>query len=84
MVTNNNLVVTYEIWVHGQPITTYSYERSFTRSQNMWVTDDETHGLGKEGLEWLRGTVGTFTAAAATDSKLGELKREFELYFGQQ
>jgi hypothetical protein len=58
----------------------YSYQRTFTRAVNIWAKD-ETHGLGKEGLEWLRGTAAEFTAAAATDAKLASLKKEYERYF---
>jgi hypothetical protein len=80
-VTNNRLVVTYEVRVHGRELVSYSYQRTFTRAVNIWAKD-ETHGLGKEGLEWLKGTAAEFTAAAATDAKLASLKKEYERYFG--
>lgn len=80
-VTNNSLMVTYEVRVHGRELVSYSYQRTFTRAVNIWAKD-ETHGLGKEGLEWLKGTAAEFTAAAATDAKLASLKKEYERYFG--
>jgi hypothetical protein len=80
-VTNNSLMVTYEIRVHGRELVSYSYQRTFTRAVNIWAKD-ETHGLGKEGLEWLRSTASEFTTAAASDAKLGALKQEYERYFG--
>jgi len=80
-VTNNSLMVTYEVRVHGRELVSYSYQRTFTRAVNIWAKD-ETHGLGKEGLDWLRGTAAEFTAAAATDAKLASLKKEYERYFG--
>ena len=81
VVTNNSLVVTYEVRVHGRELVSYSYQRSFTRAVNIWAKD-ETYGLGKDGLEWLKSTAGEFTAAAATDAKLIALKKEYERYFG--
>ena len=80
-VTNNSLMVTYEVRVHGRELVSYSYQRTFTRAVNIWAKD-ETHGLGKEGLEWLKGTAAEFTTAAATDPKLLALKKEYERYFG--
>jgi hypothetical protein len=82
VVTNNSLVVTYEVLVHGQDVTTYSYQRSFTRAINIWAKDDATHGLGKDGLEWIKGTATEFAAAAAHDEKLAALQKEYVLYFG--
>lgn len=80
-VTNNSLMVTYEVRVHGRELVSYSYERTFTRAVNIWAKD-ETHGLGKEGLEWLKSTATEFTTAAAADPKLASLKKEYERYFG--
>jgi hypothetical protein len=80
-VTNNSLMVTYEVRVHGRELVSYSYQRTFTRAVNIWAKD-ETHGLGKEGLEWLKGTAAEFTTAAAGDAKLASLKKEYERYFG--
>jgi hypothetical protein len=80
-VTNNSLMVTYEVRVHGRELVSYSYQRTFTRAVNIWAKD-ETHGLGKEGLEWLKSTAAEFTAAAAIDPTLASLKNEYERYFG--
>ena len=81
MVTNNQLVVTYEVRVHGRELVSYSYARTFTRAVNIWAKD-ETYGLGKDGLEWLKSTAADFTTAAAKDEKLAGLKKEYERYFG--
>ena len=80
-VTNNSLMVTYEVRVHGRELVSYSYQRTFTRAFNIW-SKDETHGLGKEGMEWLRSTAGQFLTAASADPKLAALKKEYERYFG--
>ena len=80
-VTNNSLMVTYELRVHGRELVSYSYQRKFTRAVNIWAKD-ETYGLGKDGLEWLKSTAAEFTKAAADDAKLAALKKEYERYFG--
>ena len=80
-VTNNSFVVTYEVRVHGRELTSYSYQRTFTRAVNIWAKDDATHGLGQDGLDWVKGTALEFASSAAHDPKLAELKREYELYF---
>jgi hypothetical protein len=85
VVTNNSLVVTYSIRVNGQDVATYSYERDLTRAVNIWANkNDRTHGLGREGLEWLKSTVADFAKDAAHDAKVAELKREYDFYFGAQ
>jgi hypothetical protein len=80
-VTNNSLMVTYEVRVHGRELVSYSYQRTFTRAVNIWAKD-ETYGLGKDGLQWLKSTATEFTAAAAGDARLAALKKEYERYFG--
>ena len=83
MVTNNSLVLTYEIRVNGDDIVRRDYERSFTRVQNIWANkDDPTHGLGEEGLEWARTTSAQFAAEAAADPAVLELATEYRYYFG--
>ncbi|MFM1886744.1 MAG: hypothetical protein RL026_1901 [Pseudomonadota bacterium] len=84
VVTNNSLVLTYEIRVNGKEITRYSFERSFTRAQNIWTVDatDATGGLGQEGLDWAKGTAQQFLTEVVKDEKVQALKREYEAYFG--
>jgi hypothetical protein len=83
LVTNNNLVLTYEIRVNGDDIVRRDYERSFTRVQNIWANkDDPTHGLGAEGLEWARTTSAQFANEAAVDPAVLALAAEYRQYFG--
>lgn len=79
-VTNNDLVITYEVLANGVVVTTYSYTGNFTQSKNIYSTDT-THGLGKEGLAWAKGTVAQFVTAAATDEKLHQLAAEYDFYY---
>jgi len=84
VVTNNNLVVTYQVSVNGREIARYDFSRSFTRAINIWAAqNDPTYGLGAEGLEWVKGTVAEFTTKAAQDANLLALTQEYALYFGK-
>jgi hypothetical protein len=79
-VSNNNLALIYEVKVHGKTAATFTYQKTFTRAFNIW-SKDETHGLGKDGLEWAQSTATQFAADAASDPRVLELKREHDLYF---
>ncbi|HKS55153.1 MAG TPA: hypothetical protein VJS12_07705 [Steroidobacteraceae bacterium] len=79
-VSNNNFALIYEVKVHGKTAATFTYQKTFTRAFNIW-SKDETHGLGKDGLEWAQSTATQFAADAASDPRVLELKREHDLYF---
>ena len=83
MVTNEEFVVRYEIWLQGRPIATYSFNRTKTRAVNMWSGGgaDKYYGLGKEGLSWLKSTAGEFAAKAAHDPELAKVQAEIDYYF---
>ena len=85
VVTNNNLVLTYEVRVNGKELARYDFERSFTRAINIWAEkNDPTYGLGAEGFEWVKSTVTEFTTKAAQDPNLLALAREYSFYFGKE
>ncbi len=82
VVTNSRVVVTYEIRVQGKDAARYVYQRSFTRAINFRAEDDATYGLGRDGLDWLKSTATEFADAASHDTRLADLKREYDRYFG--
>ena len=83
VVTNNNLVLTYEIEVNGKDVAHYEFSRSFTRAINIWSEkNDPTYGLGAEGIEWVRTTADEFATKAARDPAVLELAKEHQFYFG--
>jgi hypothetical protein len=85
VVTNNNLVLTYEIKVNGKDVAHYEFNRSFTRAINIWSEkNDPNYGLGAEGMEWVRSTVDEFAAKAAQDPAVLELAKEHQFYFGAE
>lgn len=81
MVTNNDLVITYEVFVNGTVLQSFAYQRNFTRAVNIRA-NDTTYGLGKDGLAWAKQAAAQFLAEAAKDSKLANLVAEYQFYFG--
>jgi hypothetical protein len=82
MVTNEEFVVRYEVWLQGRAIATYTFSRTKTRAFNMWSNGGEkNYGLGKEGLDWLKSTAGEFAVKAAHDPALMKLQSEIDYYF---
>jgi hypothetical protein len=80
MVTNDQLVVRYEVLLNGKVVTSYSFERTATRAINIWGGGGD-YGLGKAGLEWVKSTAGEAAAKIAVDPALAALKRELDFYF---
>lgn len=83
LVTSEEFVVRYEIWLQGRAISSYSFTRTKTRAVNMWAAGDKYYGLGKDGLDWLKSTATEFAAKAAKDPELAKLQAEIDYYFPQ-
>ena len=84
IVTNEELVVRYEVMLQGKPIATYSFSRTKTRAQNLWSmggAGDKYAGLGKDGFEWLKSTAVEFAGKAAHDARLAQVQAEIDYYF---
>jgi hypothetical protein len=83
VVTNNSLVLTYEVRVNGKEILHQEFQRSFTRAVNIWTEQsDPTYGLGQDGLAWAVSTATEFATNAAQDPSLLALAQEYAFYFG--
>ena len=72
--------ITYDVVVNGAVVTSYVYRKSLSRTHNLW-SKDNTHGLGKEGVEWVNSTVAQFLNDSASDAKLSDLCAEYAFYF---
>jgi hypothetical protein len=84
IVTNEELVVRYEVMLQGKPIAAYTFSRTKTRAQNLWAmgtTGDQYQGLGKELFEWVKTTTTQFAAKAVQDPKLMQVQAELDFYF---
>jgi hypothetical protein len=79
-VSNRDLVVTYEVLVNGSVLLSYSYAKNVTRVFNIHSTD-RTHGLGDDGLAWVKSTAVQFAGAAVRDAKYAELQSEYHYYY---
>lgn len=80
MVTNDHLVVRYEVMLNGKTVTSYSFERTATRAINIWGGGGD-YGLGKAGLEWVKSTAAEAAGKLANDPALAALQREIAFYF---
>jgi hypothetical protein len=79
-VTNKDLIMTYEVLIHGSSAISYTYSKNITRVFNIHSTD-KTHGLGADGLAWVSDTAKLFSADLARDSRYGDLQAEYRFYF---
>ncbi|MDI9237613.1 hypothetical protein QLQ15_01650 [Lysobacter sp. LF1] len=85
MVTNDRLVVRYEVLLNGKTVTSYTFERTATRAQSIWTAgSDNTDGLGKGGVEWVKSTAAEVTAKIRQDPAMLAVRDEIEFYFPAQ
>lgn len=80
VVTNNDLVITYEIRVHNEKLASVSYRENFTKAQNMYSTEG-LYSLDKESLAWVLTTTDKFIEDIAHNTQLIELVDEYNYYF---
>ncbi len=82
IVSNEHLVLKYEVLLNGKSITSHSFERTATRAQNLWSAgNDGYNGLGKAGMEWARATATEAAAKLATDPNMLNIQEEINFYF---
>jgi len=82
VVTNDRLVIRYEVLLNGKTVTTYNFERTATRAQNLWTMGTQgDDGLGKAGLEWLKTTAAEVAAKLPNDPAMLAVRDEIDFYF---
>lgn len=82
VVSNDRLVVRYDVMLNGKSITSYSFERTATRAQNIWVAGHDGYGeLGKSGADWVKSTAAEVAAKLAVDPALLAVRDEVAFYF---
>ncbi|HEY5849541.1 MAG TPA: hypothetical protein VIT62_02055 [Lysobacter sp.] len=82
VVTNDRLVIRYEVLLNGKTVTTYNFERTATRAQNLWTMGTQgDDGLGKAGLEWLKTTATEVAAKLPNDPAMLAVRDEIDFYF---
>ncbi|WP_143870457.1 hypothetical protein [Catenovulum sediminis] len=78
VVSNNDVIIRYQIKVNGETLSEYSYSNNFTDTDFFWAMD---FGLSDEAKQWVVSTTETFAQDLSTDEKLAELLNEYAYYF---
>lgn len=78
VVSSERMVIKYDVMLNGRPLTSYSFERTAARAQNLWTVDA---GIGKAGMEWVKSTVPDAAAKIAKDPAVLALRQEMDFYF---
>lgn len=82
VVSNERLVVRYEVMLNGKSIASRDFERTATRAQNLWSAGNDGYGgLGKAGMEWMKSTATEAAASLAADPGLRAVQEEIDFYF---
>lgn len=85
VVTNDRLVVRYEVRLNGTSVASHTVERTSTRAQSLWTAGSDAHGgLGKAGLEWVKSTAAEAAAKLAQDPAVLAVRDEIALYFPER
>ncbi len=80
LVTNDDLVLTYEIRVHNQSIASFDYRENFTQAKNIY-SEGGLYTMDKEEKAWALSTVARFLDDAAKSKELMDLSEEYDFYF---
>lgn len=82
MVTNNDLVLTYEFRVHNEVVASVSYRENFTKAHNMY-SNEGLYSLDKDSLAWAMTTTDKFIEDIQKVPELSHLINEYNYYFVQ-
>lgn len=80
IVENKDLTITYEILVHGEPITSHSYTENFTDAINLYSMKGFNE-LPNNAMTWVKGTIPQFVSECSKDPKVTALSDEYRYYF---
>ncbi|QYK05025.1 hypothetical protein [Shewanella zhangzhouensis] len=80
VVTNNDLVLTYDFRVHGKSVSRIEYRENFTQAQNMY--SNQLGGLDKDAMAWVLSTTDKFVADLVQNQEVKTLVEEYNFYFG--
>lgn len=79
VVSNDDLVLNYEVLVHGVPVASYEFTENFTDVDSFWNMD--VNALEGPALEWAESTVSLFLEKIAVDAEFKLLIDEYRFYF---
>ncbi|MBM7071472.1 hypothetical protein JQC92_05395 [Shewanella sp. 202IG2-18] len=83
VVTNRDLVIRYEVFVKGHPVSNHEFSENFTEAINMYSVQNSFKLDGKP-YEWVKSTIPQALKLIEEDEKVKELQREYEFYFGEK
>ena len=84
IVSNEHLVIRYEVLLNGKILTSYSFEKSSTRAINLWAGAGAYAGLGKGAFEGVKSPPTEAPAKLAVDPAQIAARDEIDFYFPGQ
>lgn len=82
VVTNQRMVIRYEVLLNGRTIVRYDFEDTATRAENIWAAGHNEHdGLGDSQVEWVESTAAEVATRLSQDPVLLALGDEIGFYF---
>lgn len=82
VVTNRDLVITYEILVQGAVIARFDFLGNFTEAINIY-SDKGMGRVSEKELEWIRSTIKPFIEQASQHAEVKTLLDEYHYYFSE-
>lgn len=82
VVTNRDMVITYEILVHGTQIAAFEFVENFTSTVSIYSEQARTGALSESEKAWLADTLRQFDAQVQHHEGVRELLGEYQYYFG--
>ena len=79
VVSNDDLIISYDVLVHGDKIATFEYIENFTDADSMY--DTNINELEGPALEWAEGTVSMFLSEVGENELIQDLIEEYRYYF---
>ena len=79
VVSNDDLIISYDVLVHGDRIATFEYIENFTEADSMYSSN--INELDGPALEWAESTVPLFLSDLEENEVIQDLIEEYRYYF---
>lgn len=83
MVSKRDLVVTYDLTVHGMLLASYSYRQNFTKATSMYSGPDAILKLNDKQQAWALDTTTDFLSSVTGDPEFRRLAVSYQRYFSK-
>ena len=81
VVTNNDLIVRYELILHGSVISRHEFAENFRGADMIWDNGPNEPALTEAMMAWISSTVPLLKEAYDNDEGLAQLTRDYNYYF---